>query len=195
MHGRTRVEVVLLGLIAAAGGACGDSGTGPEPGAPLPNEISLQSDPGDYIGGGQSYTYTQANALLDVDADGGKFSIVVEGDELWAGNFQSPSGINQLQPGTYSNLQRYPFHDPAKGGLSWSGDGRGCNTLSGWFAVDSVTYTGTELTSILLRFEQHCEGSAPALHGTIRWRFDDPTTAPGPTSTSTAKQGTTSVPV
>jgi hypothetical protein len=58
-----------------------------------------------------------------------------------------------------------------KGGLSWGFEGRGCNNLNGWFAVDSVTYNGTALAAIELRFEQHCEGLAPALRGKIHWTF------------------------
>ena len=76
---------------------------------------------------------------------------------------------NDLQPGYYADLRRYPFHNPARGGLSWSGEGRGCNTLIGWFAVDSVTYLDGVLTAIDLRFEQHCGGGTPALHGVVRW--------------------------
>jgi hypothetical protein len=55
------------------------------------------------------------------------------------------------------------------GGLSWSGQGRGCNTLSGWFIIDNVTYSGVTLSSIDLRFEQRCEVTGPALHGKIHW--------------------------
>jgi hypothetical protein len=35
--------------------------------------------------------------------------------------------------------------------------------------VDSITYVGTALQSIDLRFEQHCEGGASALRGKIHW--------------------------
>ena len=77
--------------------------------------------------------------------------------------------LSQFQPGYYGDLERYPFHNPVKGGLSWYGQGRGCNTLRGWFVVDSVTYFNGFLSSIDLRFEQHCEGLTPALHGRIRW--------------------------
>ena len=38
----------------------------------------------------------------------------------------------------------------------------------------------TSLSAIDLRFEQHCEGSGPALHGKIHWEAGDTTTAPGP---------------
>ncbi|MBV6424855.1 MAG: hypothetical protein NAOJABEB_02669 [Steroidobacteraceae bacterium] len=74
-----------------------------------------------------------------------------------------------LQPGYYGGLYQYPFHNPVKGGMSWIGNGRACNTLTGWFVIDSVTYTAGTVSSIDLRFEQHCEGSSPALHGKIHW--------------------------
>jgi hypothetical protein len=77
--------------------------------------------------------------------------------------------LTQLEPGYYSNLQRYPFNNPTRGGLSWYGDGRGCNTLTGWFVVDNVNYSGGTITALDLRFEQHCEGAGPALHGQVHW--------------------------
>ena len=63
-----------LALTAAAG--CGnDSGsTGPH-GPPAPNHVRLQSDAGDYIGGGQTYDYTQANAIIHVTASAGHLGI------------------------------------------------------------------------------------------------------------------------
>jgi hypothetical protein len=79
------------------------------------------------------------------------------------------TGLTQLQPGYYGDLQRYPFHNPVRGGLSVSGNGRGCNTLTGWFVVDAVSFTGGILDAIDLRFEQHCEGGAPALRGKLHW--------------------------
>jgi hypothetical protein len=142
--------------------------------------VHLESDVGDYIGGGQTYTYTQANATITVAASGGHLSIGIAGDQGWSGDFQMPSAVNQLEPGNYAGLQRYPFNDPAKGGLSWYGEGRGCNTLSGWFTVDSVRYVGASLAAIDLHFEQHCEGGVPALRGTIHWKSDDTSAPPGP---------------
>ncbi|HYS58560.1 MAG TPA: hypothetical protein VEM34_10515 [Burkholderiales bacterium] len=144
------------------------------------NFVYLQSDSGDFIGAGQTYTYTQVDSALSVVASGGRLSVRVTGDKQWGGDFQAMNSLSQLQPGYYADLQRYPFNDPAKGGLNWSGDGRGCNTLQGWFVVDNVTYAGSALASVDLRFEQHCEGDTPALHGAIHWTSSDTTTPPGP---------------
>jgi hypothetical protein len=90
------------------------------------------------------------------------------------------SSITQLELGYYGNLRRYPFHNPVRGGLDWFGEGRGCNMLTGWFVVDKVTYTGGTLSALDLRFEQHCGGNGPALHGQIHWDASDTTQPPGP---------------
>jgi hypothetical protein len=144
------------------------------------NAVYLQSDTGDYVGSGRNYLYTPANAALTVSANGGVLRVGVNGDKRWDADFATMSNLPRLQRGWYPGLSRYPFHNPAKGGLDWGGDGRGCNTLTGWFLVDSVTYNGDTLVAIDLRFEQHCEGAAPALHGRIRWSATDATAPPGP---------------
>ena len=63
-----------------------------------------------------------------------------------------------LAVGTYTDATRYPFNSQASSGLSWHGEGRGCNTLRGSFSIDSLTYTDGALASMDLRFEQRCEG-------------------------------------
>jgi hypothetical protein len=172
--------------------ACGGGGSGPSdppavsnPPAPPPpavgtSYVKLSSDNGDFIGAGQEYGYSKTNAQITVVSEGAYLAITVEGDELWMGDFQLPDTYSELQQGSYPDLERYPFHDPAVGGLSWGGEGRGCNNLTGWIIIDSVTYAGATLTGIELQFEQHCEGAAAALHGEIHWDADDATSPPGP---------------
>jgi hypothetical protein len=179
------IRLLFVCLVASSAVACGGDGkdiTGPGSGEPTPSYVELQSEAGDYIGGGRSYRYTQSNAIIQVAASGSHLSIHIDGDQWWYGDFQAPGdgAAARLAPGTYLGLTRYPFNDPAKGGLSWSGDGRGCNTLTGSFTVERVTYTAGVLSAIDLRFEQHCEGGTYALRGTIHWRADDTSGAPGP---------------
>jgi hypothetical protein len=148
--------------------------------APRPTRFSLTSDPGDYIGGGRAYLYTLADAIIVVEANGGHLSLNITGDESWFADFQLPNTLTRLERGTYSGLSRFPFHNQAVGGLSWSGEGRGCNTLTGSMVIEAVTYRNGDLSLIDLRFEQHCEGQTPALRGVIHWDADDPTTLRGP---------------
>lgn len=144
------------------------------------NYVYLQSDSGDYIGGGRASTFTQADSILNVTAVGGRASVRVTGDQDWSGDFQAMQGVSTLQPGYYGSLRRFPFHNPVRGGLSWSGEGRGCNTLTGWYVVDKATYVDGVLNALDLRFEQHCEGGTAALRGKVHWDASDRTTSAGP---------------
>ena len=145
------------------------------------NFVYLQSDPGDPVGRGGTYLYTQADSIIKVSANRGLLTLSINGDVSWRGQFCAMKGLTSLQAGYYPDLQRYPFHyNPVRGGLNVGGPGYGTNQLTGWFAVDDVTYSDGVLTSIDLRFEQHGDGGTTALHGEIHWRADDPTQPPGP---------------
>jgi hypothetical protein len=186
--------VLALCALAACGGGGGDEGAA-TPDAPTSwqppssfappsgNYVYLQSDAGDYIGGGGTYLYTSTDAILrvGVGVSAGVLSIDVQGDQQWDGDFAVPQSSSRLARGQYLGLQRYPFHDAARGGLSWAGEGRGCNQLGGWFVVDDVSYDGDTLSSIELRFEQRCENGSTALRGKLRWAAANPTVVPGPT--------------
>ena len=157
----------------------------PPPPPPPPEEgtvVILNSDTGDYVGQGLDYTYTLADSEISITVESARLTIDIEGDENWRGDFQLPDDYNRLETGSYPNLTRYPFHNAIIGGLDWSGEGRGCNTLDATMTIDSVVYDGDTLTDIELSFEQYCEGNSPALRGQIRWDADDPTTPPGPAS-------------
>jgi uncharacterized repeat protein (TIGR01451 family) len=141
------------------------------------NVVYLQSE-NDFIGQGITKAYTPLDSVIEVGGGGmtpagNRFQLTVRGDEEWTGFFQAMSTLSDLQPGYYGNLQRFPGNNPVYGGIAWYGEGRGCNTATGWFVIDSVTYSGNTLDSIELRFEQHCEGFTPALHGLVRWSAAD----------------------
>jgi hypothetical protein len=170
-----RLFLPCLALVAAVG--CG--GDGPtEPAKPTPNFVRVQSDVGDWVGAGRTYEYTQANAILRMQAFD-HLSLRIEGDQTWQMDAIIPGGV-PLRPGTYANLPRYGFS--ALPSLAWSGDGRGCSSSTGTLTIDSVTYTCGALSAIDFRVEQHCENATPALRATIHWRADDPTVPPGPTT-------------
>ena len=164
------INPVPAGLWQPAPGATPASG----------NYVYLQSDAGDYVGYGESYTLTQADSLMEWRVNGNELRFFVHGDTNWSGEFQAMDFLTAMQPGLYINLLRWPFHNPVVGGMSWSGEGRGCNHLYGWLAVDNISFTDGAVSAIDVRFEQHCEYDAPALHGKIHWRADDPTHPPGP---------------
>jgi uncharacterized repeat protein (TIGR01451 family) len=135
------------------------------------NYVYLESDAGDYIGAGQTRLFTGSNSAISVTTAGiNRRARVNVGDGMsWGGEFYAMTSVQRLEPGLYFGVLGAPTHNPARGGLSWSGDGRACNALWGWFVVDSVSYSGDELTSLEVRFEQHCEYAEPALRGQVHW--------------------------
>ena len=134
--------------------------------------LSFDSQPGDYIGQGIEQTWTTEDGTFT--ANGTTASNVVQisfsgGTAWWYLDFAAPQG-QTLQPGPYENATRYPFQSPTLPGLSVSGCGRGCNTLTGRFDVLEVSYSATgQIERFSADFEQHCEGGTPALFGSIRY--------------------------
>ncbi len=133
--------------------------------------LTMTSDAGDYIGGGQSWSYA-----LPPDSFSSQIlyrngvEVIVNGanGDWWYLDFGAPNGA-QLTPGTYENATRWPFNDPSQPGLSIFGNGRGCNTLTGSFTVLDATYApGGSLVSFHATFEQHCEGGSAALRGEVQ---------------------------
>jgi hypothetical protein len=151
---------------------------------PLPDTpvVALSSDVGDYIGAGGVYAYDSRNSMLTVTSVGNHFMVSVRGDQQWSADFVIPGTGSALVPGTYTGLTRYPFQAAGAGALSWSGEGRGCNTLTGTIVIHSVRYDAGVLGAIDMGFEQHCEGATAALRGTVRWDAAAVALPPGPTN-------------
>jgi HYR domain len=134
--------------------------------------LYMNSQPGDYIGGGIEQLYTSADtAITGSLPEGGSVfnATVIQGPytHWWYVDIAAPQG-QPLAVGSYTGAVRYPFNPPGAG-LSISGDGRGCNTLTGAFDVNELSYAPTgELLVFDATFEQHCEGGPAALFGRIR---------------------------
>lgn len=133
------------------------------------NYIFLQSDSGDYVGGGKTYTYTNANAEIGIVKGELSISVNINGNEKWTGRFELPSAATNLQAGYFPNLTG--SFDKAKGSLDWYVDRRGCGNNTSWFVVDRIIMNGTEMTGLDVRFEQRC--GSPSLRGQIHWNKAD----------------------
>ncbi len=142
------------------------------------------SEPGDFIGQGQELTLTSADADFIVNRNfANGVSVFINNFSFpnppsfvfWSADFAAPFGAD-LMPGAYEGATRFPFNDPSEPGLSISGDGRGCNMLTGRFDIREAVYDSFngEVISFAADFEQHCEGAPPALFGSIRINSDIP---------------------
>jgi len=136
--------------------------------------IVLNSDPGDYIGGGQTMVFVETDGTFVAQNSGNGSSVHVSFNtptysHWWYLDFAAPD-LLPLVVGPYEGAVRYPFQGAGQPGLSVTGDGRGCNTVTGRFDVrELVLGAGNEVVSFRATFEQHCEGFAPALRGEVRY--------------------------
>jgi hypothetical protein len=134
--------------------------------------LTMVSDSGDYIGQGQTWSYdTAAGDVISATTNGNTLNAAVTGfnGDWWYLDFDAPNGQTLTAGTTYANATRYPFNGSGPG-LSISGEGRGCNELTGSFTVTEATFGGPDSSYIqdfVATFEQHCEGAEPALRGTI----------------------------
>jgi IPT/TIG domain-containing protein len=144
--------------------------------------VTMTSDSGDYIGQGQTWSYSLAKGDR-IGMGGGRsyagFGVDGANGDWWSADFVPAAGDILVSGSTYPNATRYPFNGSGPG-LDVSGMGRGCNTLTGSFTVNSATFApdGT-LKTASISFVQHCEGAPPALHGTFAFRAGD-NTPPAP---------------
>ena len=65
-------------------------------------------------------------------------------------------------------------------GLSWSGEGRGCNNLLGSLIIDELVQQAGQVVRLTARFEQQCDNSPGNLRGYLRYDSADTTTPPPP---------------
>jgi heat shock protein HslJ len=174
----TRVATALALTLAFAGASTGLL-HGPEAQALTVSSgsMSFSGDAGDYISGGQSYSYSPAagdSLNVNGSSDDNHISVSVDGanGDWWYLDLAAPAG-QQLAPGDYTGATRYPFNEAAEPGLSIDGNGRGCNTLTGSFSVADVVFGPNGYVQKLdATYEQHCEGGTAALRGEIH--IDNP---------------------
>jgi PEP-CTERM motif len=146
--------------------------------------VSYMSQPGDFVGGGQTFnfTYTPANSTLftvqDTQYIGGEpsfISFALATDPSGPNRFTILDfGTNELgtplEVGTYTNVQRAAFATAGHAGLDVSFQNRGSNIITGNFTINSISFFTDsshvlEVGSLDVNFEQHSEGAIPALFG------------------------------
>ena len=173
---RAAALLAIVGACLAAAPSAGASVVLPPGSIAVPASgtfLYFNSQQGDYIGGGIEQLYTSADTSFNASLPpgGGYFrAAVIQGPytHWWYVDIAAPPG-QPLQIGSYTNAERASFRTAGHPGLDISGDGRGCNTVSGQFDVTDLQFAPTgELLVFDATFEQHCEGGPAALFGRIR---------------------------
>jgi len=166
--------------------------------------VSYESQPGDFVGQGQTFNFTYTPGSTDnfsVNTSqyiGGMPSYVsfvlgtVTGSNatntFTTLDFSTAKLGIPLQAGTYAHAQRAAFADLGYPGLDVTFQNRGSNTLTGNFTINSVSFVPNAsnvlvLNSLDVNFEQHSEGHTPALFGHVVYeRGDSVLATPEPSS-------------
>lgn len=134
--------------------------------------VWFSSQNGDYIGQGATASFVTPTAGITARGDAGYASVSVDDQAggWWTADFAAPPG-EKLAPGTYNNAVRAPFREAGQPGLSFTGSGRGCNTVLGEFTVNTIgTAPDGTIAALDVSFIQHCESSPEALSGRVRFR-------------------------
>ena len=119
------------------------------------------STPSSWVGHGETELITPANGSISLDPPvydtGLHLAITTTSGEWWYLDFGTSTRGN-LSDGLYANATRFPFNNGSSPGLSFIGQGRGDNTLTGWFDVLDISYSGSTVTSAAIDFVQYDEG-------------------------------------
>ncbi len=173
--GTARLETSTLGvgthsITARVGTATSDAVTQVVAGGDT--SLWFGSEYGDFIGQGATASYVPPTAAFTVRGTTADVSVSVDSPstgQWWTVTVAAPPG-ETLQAGTYPGAVRAPFRGQGQPGLSVSGTGRGCNTLTGSFVISSIgaAADGT-VTSLDATFQQFCGAETSSLHGRVRF--------------------------
>jgi hypothetical protein len=127
-------------------------------------KIDMVSDSGDYIGQGQAYTWATPQSEMSITGNRREINGFAGG---YSFEFLPPRGETLKPRKTYADGRRAPFAE-GHTGIEISGNGRGCNEITGQFTINAIKFSKSgALTKLDMTFEQHCEGGPAALRGTI----------------------------
>jgi hypothetical protein len=184
------VLAAALSLVAAAGGVLL---AGPAHAQQATTgTLKFSGDKGEYISQGRSWSYdTRKGDWLTVHSENGAaigIGVDAYNGDQWTLDFDSPGSPptpgqpGHLSPGTYQGALRYGFNGVSPG-LDLSGNGRGCNELTGTFTITRAVFGPDGYVQAFdATFEEHCENLTPALRGEVHISNPAP---PTPTASAT----------
>jgi hypothetical protein len=135
--------------------------------------LTFNSDKGDYIGGGRTWTVTPLDGTITASVGssfGSSYVEVVFGGSTSAELFFEVPVGQAFAPGIYEGATEWPVQSPTKPGMEVDIGTLGCSSVSGRFVVLDVFFgPGGDVQSLAIDYEQHCGVSAPALLGSVRF--------------------------
>jgi hypothetical protein len=130
--------------------------------------FTLDSEPGDTIGAGQSLTFASLSATVTATGDDAALTMTAtDGTHNFSADLAAPTGGTLAQGTTYPTTLA---GDATNAGLDVSGDGRSCGSSTGTMTVHEITLdVSNAIATFAATYEQHCDGATPALFGELRF--------------------------
>ena len=180
------------GLAPALYGRIRIESPAPAPGATLPPGSITVPTSGTFLYlirtntnvGNYEQLYTSADSSFDWSwpySDNSVFhATVVQGNYVhwWYVDIAAAPG-NSLAVGHYANAVRFISRTAGTPGIDVTGDGRGCNEVSGSFDVDELSFAWNyEMSVLQATFHFYCDNSLSLQHGRIRIEHPTPPQPP-----------------
>ena len=144
------------------------------------NRILIWSDPGEFIGHGQSYEFLPSNTdtygfLLytnDTPAASGIEIHFTQGSSSWGIIMRAPAGDQPLSVGTYYDVT-YAAEDSRAPGLNVYGPSGSTQNISGSFTIKELQVSPSgRILKFSASFEQHTNNATAALYGLIEYNHE-----------------------
>lgn len=184
------VRRLFATLMAAACVLLMVSGMPAEASAPSTTTLlSVVSEPGDPVGQGEAWAFTDANGTVQFGGNEGdvRFRILANHTDYQV-ELTAPAG-QQLTTGSYTNAGRAGFNGTHPG-LWVAGEGRGCNTDTGSFVIRSLaTAASGAIVELDVSFTQYCDGASAPLRGVLKYQAPQPPAVPLSSSHPITVQG------
>ena len=136
--------------------------------------LYFDSQPGDYVGQGQTRTWTDAELtfILTLSPDRSQLTVTTAFDptkDNWRLVFAGPRGT-ALGSGIYEPALDAPFQPPHLSGINVGGNGRGCDSVGRFHVYELEVDSSAQVQRFAVDFEQHCNEKSAALFGSFRYR-------------------------
>lgn len=197
------IPVTNLLLVEDEGGADPGGGTTTPPVEPEPYDypelppltyaggvMHVQGEEGDWIVGDTLLKFDSTNANFEVpffNGYGFYLRVRINNGDNYSLDLARPDNVSTpLTVGRYLYATRAPFQDEGPG-LSFSGNGRGCNQLAGEFTITEIEYlANATLSKLKAEFVQRCDSGSGVARGRIHY---DSTLPPWPERNSEPPTG------
>lgn len=142
--------------------------------------LSFSGEPGEYISGGQSYTFApETTEMFDISGPTAESAVgatvVTPEGERWALSMEAPYGQKLVSGTTYSNARSWPEARPEDPQLQFSVTDRYCESGTGSFTISHIAYgSHGYIREVDATFERYCSGSTLPVRGELHARMPEP---------------------